>query len=150
MPKNNEKVLSEIRERHPDADLYIHCGDSEVMPDKIKDYITVQGNADYPGLYPGGKKIKIGSHAILVKHGHDMFGSYPHSKYLAKIAKEHGCDILLYGHSHVFCDEVADGVFIINPGSITNPKYGGDPSYAEIVLTDTDIIVKKIIYPNKC
>ena len=138
-----------IRDAHPDAFLRIHCGDSELRKSDMLGYITVQGNADYPDEFPGGKLIRTSGHTILVKHGHDLFGSYPQYRYLAEEAKKYGCDILLFGHAHVFCDETVNGVRIINPGAVTNAK-DGIRSYAELLIENDNVVVHRILYPQNC
>ena len=40
-------ILNAIREKHPDAGLFIHCGDLEDDPMFYPGYIVVRGNNDY-------------------------------------------------------------------------------------------------------
>ena len=39
-------ILNAIREKHPDAGLFIHCGDLEADPMFFPGYIVVRGNND--------------------------------------------------------------------------------------------------------
>jgi len=57
-------------------------------------------------------------------------------------AKEHGCHVVVSGHTHVKVLEKKDGIVVLNPGSTTIPK-DGSRSYAyyencEIMLWDMD------------
>jgi predicted phosphodiesterase len=33
------------------------------------------------------------------------------------LVKKHGADIVVFGHSHIFFNEVIDGIIFVNPGS---------------------------------
>ena len=129
----NKESLELIRQAHPDADCFIHCGDSELRPEEMKDFITVQGNSDIAGMYPFVRRIEVGKYRILVKHGHDLFGKFVFPKELARHTADQKCNILLFGHSHEFCDEIINGIHIINPGAVTRPV-NGSASYAEVII----------------
>ncbi len=51
-------------------------------------------------------------------------------------------DILMFGHTHVPMLKQADGVIYLNPGSISFPKQGSEPSYA--LMSDTRIQVQNL------
>ena len=51
-------------------------------------------------------------------------------------------DILMYGHTHVYMLKHEDGVTYLNPGSISFPKNGSEPSYA--LMSDTIIQIKHL------
>ena len=39
-------------------------------------------------------------------------------------------DVLMHGHTHVpACEEIGDGKYYMNPGSVSIPKGGSDHSY---------------------
>lgn len=40
-------ILKTIQEKHPNAKLFIHCGDLEDDPMNFPGYIIVRGNNDY-------------------------------------------------------------------------------------------------------
>ena len=136
----NKEVLDQIRQAHPDADCFIHCGDSELMPEAMVGFITVQGNSDPAGLYPNSQTITIGKHRIMVRHCQDMIGRFYSPVELAQYASDRKCDVLLFGHLHEFCDEIVNGVHLINPGAITRPANGA-ASYAEVNITKDNVDV---------
>ena len=71
--------------------------------------------ADYAFLYLDGL-------TIFATHGHHHNTTTPPP--LSKRA------ILLHGHTHVFkCEEFAEGIFYINPGSIALPKENNPRTY---------------------
>ena len=50
--------------------------------------------------------------------------------------------VLLYGHTHVPSWEVQDGIYCINPGSVSMPKGGSDRSY--LVLDEEQFLWKRL------
>lgn len=56
--------------------------------------------------------------------------------YLAATASVNGCDIALYGHTHVMADEVVSGIRLINPGSPSCPRGQNPCSYGIMYLSD--------------
>jgi len=78
---------------------------------------------------------------ILCCHGH-KYGVKSTLTRLAAHAKELGCDVALYGHTHRANSEIVDGVLCLNPGSLGSYS---DPSYLYLVVHGdkiTDTIVK--------
>lgn len=75
-------------------------------------------------------KLSVGKYNLILTHG-DLFNedNVP--------LKEN--DILFYGHTHVYILKEVDGHYVINPGSITLPKYNKEKTYI-IVNFDDQII----------
>ena len=59
-------ILKTIQEKHPNAKLFIHCGDLEDDPMNYPGYIIVRGNNDYFGRFENERIIPIGKHQIYV------------------------------------------------------------------------------------
>ena len=55
--------------------------------------------------------------------------------------EEHGCDILLFGHTHVRYNAYEDGIYILNPGSASAPHDGTKPSFGHIDISDAGIVM---------
>jgi predicted phosphodiesterase len=55
-------------------------------------------------------------------------------------------DIVCVGHSHVQFNLLADGVVILNPGSVGQPR-DGDPRAAYAIIDDNKIELKRVAYP---
>jgi hypothetical protein len=73
---------------------------------------------------------------------------------MVDIAKNNGCKIILYGHTHIKKIEELDGLYIINPGSITKPRNKESNTFLEIDYDKTLINVEfdgveKLSYKNK-
>ena len=47
-----------------------------------------------------------------------------------------GVDVVVYGHSHRYSEEVKDGRLWLNPGSCGRARFGGDVTMAKITLRD--------------
>ncbi len=119
-----------------EADLYIHCGDSELAADdKVWDGVhVVKGNCDV-GPYPLEKVVEAGETNILVVHGHKdqvKRSMLP----LSYKAEERGAHIACFGHSHLYGAEYTEGRLFINPGSLAAPRGGRPPTYAQLIITD--------------
>ncbi len=137
--------ISRLPSMYPEADYFLHCGDSREPARRYGPYAQVRGNNDFYDV-PEYRVLSIGSHRIFLTHGTRLvyIGS---CVYLAKKALEHGCDIALFGHTHVFCDQTAEGVRCLNPGSIWHNRDGSDPSYMLIELEEDAVRVYRRTYP---
>lgn len=139
------RSIKKILSLEPDADYYLHCGDSCLSKQDIKPFVSVRGNNDYTNDFDAQKVIKIGGHNILLIHGHHeiYFESFDT---LANIARNNKCDIVFFGHTHRFADITYDGIRMINPGSTYYNRDFTKPCYA-VVTIDKDKItaIKKDI-----
>ncbi|MBL4951203.1 metallophosphoesterase [Neobacillus sp. YIM B02564] len=137
------KELEVIRERHSqEVDLFIHCGDSQLMPDHkaITGYLTVAGNCDF-GDYPLELFPNIAGKKFYITHGHH----YSVKSSLMKLkfkAQEVNADIVCFGHSHVLGAEVVDGTLFVNPGSIRLPRGHFDKTYVILELNNDSVSMK--------
>lgn len=134
--------LEYVRTAHSDADYFFHCGDTELPPYELHGFAVVQGNNDYYGTYPMRKILEIGSHRIMLVHGHRdvIFGHY---EMLADKAAALGCDIACFGHSHIYHDSEVNGVRLLNPGSIWRNRDGSQPSYMIVTLDGDRILAER-------
>lgn len=128
--KNVEKLFPLFAEN----DYVIHLGDGSA---DVRDFsrenpqkcLVMKGNCDFSyGM--DEYVLETEGVRILCCHGH-KYGVKSGLSRLVAHAKECGCDVALYGHTHRadICEE--DGVLCVNPGSL------GDffsPSYCYLVL----------------
>ena len=140
----NAKVLSQILRDHPKAQAFIHCGDSEMSNEAMAPFVAVTGNNDYYYKFPETLVTQVGDIRILILHGHTMpYGS--RVKSMVALAKEKNCSVVCTGHTHVFMNEVIDGVRVINPGSLFYNRDGSAPCYCSVEFEgDTITNVKRI------
>lgn len=136
--RNNR--IDEILEMHQDADMVLHCGDIECDEFTYPNIRVVRGNNDFYGDFPDKMCLNIGSHRVLMMHSHLCY-SRNRNKYMSQMAKDAGCDTVFYGHTHVACDTIVNGVRLINPGSLYYARDGRPISYC-IITGDTDMHVE--------
>lgn len=120
----NRESLTELIDLYKDEmDLWLHCGDSEfAADDPIWDtFKTVRGNMDFGVGIPPSRLVDFGEEKILVVHGHTY--SVGSTMVLLKdFAEEQGADVVFYGHTHIARVDQIDGIDLINPGSIVQPR----------------------------
>ncbi|MEE3421050.1 MAG: metallophosphoesterase [Lachnospiraceae bacterium] len=144
--------LEEAMERVVDFDALIHCGDFEGQDEEIRDMADgvpvtlVRGNNDWDSRLPYVETVELDGVRILVTHGH-RFGAYNTSE-LVDRAREEGCRVACYGHTHFpVIDEDNDGVDILNPGSLTFPRQPNRrPSYIVMEITPRGQLLYTINY----
>lgn len=124
-------ILTECWKQTGPVDAYLHCGDGARDFSRIAHFIHardehalllgVKGNCDFGCRdVPDRQIIPFGGTKIFMTHGH---------LYRAKItlldldyaAREQGCAITLFGHTHVPCVETR-GTLMINPGSAADGR----------------------------
>jgi putative phosphoesterase len=99
---------------------------------------------------PVTKRLTLGGRKFLLVHGTPRD---PLDEYLmkdrtiwAKRVQNAGVDIVCVGHSHMQFNLLVDGVVILNPGSVGQPR-DGDPRAAYAVIDDSKIELKRVAYP---
>jgi putative phosphoesterase len=121
------------------ADVYLHAGDSALPAELIRPFISVRGNCDsYP--YEISRFIECGDLKIYITHGH-LFSK----KRIVKNAKANGCHIAIFGHTHVPEIEEVEGIYLINPGSVSFPRGSKVKTYIEINYHDLSDLNIKIV-----
>lgn len=135
--------IKDILNENPDADFYLHMGDSCVDSKLIWPFCSVMGNNDYDYNLPDDRVINVNdSNKIYMTHGH----YYVFNKSsLIRDAKKNNCNIVLCGHTHCFDDTTIEGIRVINPGSCFYNRDRSQPCYALITIDDDNNIqvVKK-------
>ena len=104
-----------------------------------KQFHIVSGNCDYFSDYKVFDTVSIGGLKILFCHGHTFYVKKGGNEFLADFARKNGCQIALYGHTHIPDTEYADGLYIVNPGSIGRSREGAE-SYAAIDILENGIL----------
>lgn len=143
----NYNALKSVIDRNTDADWIFHLGDGEREVDRYvldnpviaPKIIFVAGNCDYGSTSPGVFVLPVGEHKIFATHGyrHGVNGSL---ETLKRMAEVNGCDIVLYGHTHVRFQGFQDGMYIMNPGSASCPRDGNKPSFGHIDISPAGIV----------
>lgn len=134
---SDEVIMKEIYALHQeDIDLWLHCGDSEFdeFHPMWNIFKTVKGNMDITDEFLTERiqrfeDIKFG---LVHGHLHDVKTSLAPMK---RLADSEEAKIVFYGHTHIPKIDKEDGIYFINPGSVTQPKGNFDiGTYAVIEL----------------
>lgn len=126
-----------LEREQPDA--VIHLGDYAEDADLLRRSYPnltvwgVRGNNDYGADAALSAVIAPEGVPLYLTHGHMERVTWTSVGVLPKRAREAGCAVALFGHTHRVHQEEAGGVLLLNPGSISLPR-GGPPSYARLVF----------------
>lgn len=140
-------LLNSIRIKHQDADAFIHCGDSEMTEYQLSGWASVEGNNDYYADLPLSRILNINGFKVFVTHSH-KFSYFNRNERMVEKALKEGCQLICFGHTHVFFDEVVDGVRLLNPGSLRYNRDGSKPCYAVVSVDDDNyskISIERIV-----
>ena len=129
----------EIYRRLTDVDLIIHLGDMEKDARRIseltgKEVVSVRGNNDFLSAKENHRVLKTEFGNILLTHGHLQDVKFGLQKLFYR-ALELECKAALFGHTHVPLFMESNGIYFLNPGSLTYPADGTSGSYAIAVVT---------------
>ena len=106
------------------------------FPDKK--FHIVSGNCDYLSSYPSSGIEALGGKRIFYTHGHTL--SVKHgTERLLDTAKQLNCQIALFGHTHTSQILYEDGIYLVNPGSCSQPRESRK-SYAVIDIEENGIM----------
>lgn len=138
-------IVDRIIRREKDAQMIIFLGDvTSDIEDFIYEYTDkkfciVSGNCDrFSSEYPYSAVVNAAGVNIFVTHGHTL-GVKGGTGVLSNAARQSGCKIALYGHTHIPDIKYEDGLYIVNPGSCARSRDGGN-SYAVIDIRDNGIL----------
>jgi len=104
-----------------------------------RNFYIVSGNCDFYSTYKSFDIITIENKKILYCHGHTFGVKSGSTGSLKKYAIENGCDIALYGHTHIANIEYDNGLYVVNPGSVSSSREGSE-SYAVIDILPSGIL----------
>ena len=133
-----DDIFLRILAAEKEYDAVLHTGDfegSEFVYRELSDapLYAIAGNNDFFTDLQISEIVEFGKYRIYVTHGHLHGVSWDNSEVL-KEARENGCNVVMYGHTHVPVLQQAvsdDGITVLNPGSLAYPRQSGrKPSYA--------------------
>ncbi len=140
-------ALYNVVQAHPDAKVIIHLGDGYADLERIRPsfpdraMVGVAGNCDI--LAASGVRssdmINIEDIDIFFTHGHS-YRVKSGEALVEQAARARGAKICLYGHTHTPNNDVRNGLYIMNPGSIGEPRRG-IPTCGIIEINDGEIYI---------
>lgn len=137
-------IVDMIIRREKQAEIIIFLGDiTSDIEDFTYEYtdkrfFIVSGNCDRFSQYPYSTIVNVGGVKIFITHGHTL-GVKGGVGALCQAAKQSDCQIALYGHTHIPNIKYEDGLYVVNPGSCTRSRDGGN-SYAVIDIRNNGIL----------
>ena len=91
-------------------------------------------------------EFDLEGHHFFVTHGHNYYVSMD----LESIKDEgiaRGADVVVFGHTHRPVVKESDGIYLLNPGSLSYPRQEGRrPSYLVITADENDDLCCEIKY----
>lgn len=125
-----------------EPDLLVHCGDVENGESIIRQKANcpcyfVGGNNDFFSGLPKEVTFTAGPCKIWVTHGH-RYGVHGGTDVLEREGRARGVQVVMFGHTHKPYLRKADGMVILNPGSVTYPRQEGrKPSYLVMIIEES-------------
>jgi hypothetical protein len=84
----------------------------------------------------------LADYAILSLSEHMIFATHGHLYHSENLPPLHAGDILLQGHTHIPTCQEKNGIFCLNPGSVSIPKENSSHSY--MVLEENTFLWKNL------
>lgn len=135
----------EVTERIAGCDAIIHGGDinrQEVIDrlEQIAPVYVVRGNNDkeWAEHIPASLTFQLGECRFLAVHNRKDI-----PKNLSDV------DVIIFGHSHKYLEQRADGRLLLNPGSCGKRRFDQEITFAMLTLDGREITVEKITIPHK-
>jgi uncharacterized protein len=130
------------------VDLLVHLGDHYQDALKVNkkfkyDMVYVAGNNDFINAENAEKQIEVSGKRIFLTHGH-KYGVNFGLMQLEYKAREQETDIMLFGHTHRYLVDNSNGIFYLNPGSVSRPRDNNCSAAILLINEIGDISVKKI------
>lgn len=119
----DDSRLYDLLNIYDDVDFWLHCGDSEFNSENElwESYQTVRGNMDWESKFPEVRVVETKELNVVVLHGHRHQVKRTNDMMLSE-AIEHDAKIVFYGHTHIAKVDKEEGIYFINPGSISQPR----------------------------
>lgn len=121
------------------SDIIFHCGDFCVEKDldPFNKMIMVKGNCDFDPNVSDEQIMEWEGIRFFITHGHLYNVNYS-LLHLTYRAKELKADVALFGHTHYpLCTE-SDGLILVNPGSLKEPRGYTIPTFVELLAEKTE------------
>ncbi len=138
----DKSIISKVKGYYPNADVSIHCGDSELVygDEVFADFYYVRGNCDRDPQFAEEQIIHAEDRIIYVTHGH-LYNVKSTLMSLSYRAQEVNAHIVCFGHSHLLGAEKIGETLFVNPGSLTAPRGRKEKSFIVMELSGNDVLV---------
>jgi putative phosphoesterase len=141
----------EIYKTLDDIDLIVHLGDHWNDAKRMKEQLNVpligvKGNMDGSFARDGYHILETDFGKIFIAHGHmeSVKQSYENIMYKAEALQ---CRAVFFGHTHIPLFAEVEGIYLLNPGSLSLPMGGRKGSYA-VATVLADSLSASILYED--
>lgn len=141
-----EKAIGKMVEESPDHLVilgdFLYHGPRNPLPDgydpqgvaaKLNSYsrtiVAVRGNCDAEVDQMLLKFPMMGDYAMILHEGRRIYATHGHGFSMDHLPPLSEGDIFIQGHTHLPVADVKEGVYVLNPGSISLPKENNPNSY---------------------
>ncbi|MCD7865482.1 MAG: YfcE family phosphodiesterase [Clostridiales bacterium] len=124
------------------CDYILHAGDfaDEHILDQLRflggKLYAVRGNNDYYWANELQYSLRFRIEELEFLMVHDRYDA-------GRQAAQ--ADVIIYGHTHRYAEEVADGRLWLNPGSCGRARFGGDVSFAVMEISGREYTIQKVL-----
>lgn len=127
------------------VDAFLHLGDFAGDARRIAEalslpYHAVRGNCDAASDFPAERIVRFENAALFITHGNQ----YANTCSLADKAEKNHCAAVLFGHTHEPLLAARGPLLIVNPGSLSRPRFSARPSFCVLSIEGADIRVQMI------
>lgn len=141
---NPENMMQAVAKEAPDMVLFMGDGWRDLQQLKRRypklEMHSVVGNCDWTEG-PSELVLEVEGHRILMCHGH-RYSVKSSLLSLQLAAHQAEADVVLFGHTHMLFYDWYDGLVIVNPGSIGDPRPGASATYALLLIDGEEVKVK--------
>ncbi len=130
----NAEAFDIIKKRHPNMDMYIDAGDSQLDPISIYPFNTIEGNCDYYSL----NLMKM--YRFDTPYGTLLMKHIPNVS-IEKLKKEN-VKIFVYGHLHRRDFSLKDGIYFVSPGAISYERDSNNEGYCILSVEKESVEVE--------
>lgn len=103
-------------------------------------FYGVAGNCDRSPAETQEKLVRVHNQLVYIVHGH-QYGVKQGLMRLYYRAAEVEATIVLFGHTHMPMAEQVNGIWMVNPGSPSNPRGGSEPSYVLMDIEEESVSI---------
>ncbi len=142
-----DKLNECFQKEEKNIDVVIFTGDGidyvedfEHIYKEIKFY-KVCGNMDFRSKEDNEKVIEILGKKIFITHG-DNYYVKSSLNYLKEKAEMLKVDAVIFGHTHVYHNEISDGIHYINSGSLSLERKMKISTYCMMDINENNIDVQ--------
>ena len=135
--------LLEVLKQHPDYEAIFHLGDVVGDEERLRNMTPypvymVRGNCDYYSRCKDSLLIEWGGRRIAMCHGHRQINFGGSLKDFYTFGRNQKADIVMFGHTHRPLLEEAEGMILLNPGSISRPRQENKIPIYTVMSADED------------